>query len=175
MTTKKAILAWVFSVIVSVGLLAVPTRALAHDHDDGGRGDHDRGWHRGWDHHPGWENHRGDRWGRNEDWEDEEEEEEHERGGYYQQPYQYGYQPYGYGFWPRYNYGFRRSGQGMINPRHPGLIWSCDSGGHHCHWSRRYGYSGGYYGNNYGGYGNGYYNNSGGLETLMRPLLGQPY
>lgn len=175
MTTKKAILAWVFSVIVGFGMLAIPSRAMAHDHDDDGWGGHDRGWHRGWDNHPGWENHRGYGWGGNEDEEDEEEEEEHEHEGYYQQPYGYGYQPYGYG--RRYGYGLPRNGAGMVNPRHPGLVWACDGDGHHCHWARRYGYNGSYYGNNYGGYGNGYYGNApmGGLGTLLGPLLGQSY
>jgi hypothetical protein len=202
--TKKAILAWVFSVIVSVGMLAIPGRALAHDHDggEGGWHGHDRGWHRGWDNHSGWGNQRGRGWGGDED---EEEEEEHEHRGYYQQPYGYGYQPYGYGYQAPYQYGYGRrrygyrlpsNGAGMVNPRHPGLVWSCDSQGHHCHWARRYGYNNtypqgalnpfafngayngnGYYGNNYGGYGNGYYGNApmGGLGTLLGPLLGQPY
>ena len=178
MISKKAILAWVFSAIVSVGMLAIPGRALAHDHDEdhdgeGWRG-HDRGWHRGWDDNRGWNNYRGQNWGENED---EEEEEEHENGGYYQRPHGYGYQPYGYGYRQRYGYGFPRNGAGMVNPRHPGLIWACDSQGHHCHWARRYGYNGGYYGNNDGGYGNGYYGNQqmGGLGTLLGPLFGQPY
>jgi len=202
-TTKKAILAWVFSVIVSVGILAIPSRALAHDHDcDGGHG-HDHGWHRGWDHHSGWDNQRGRGWSGNED--EEEEEEEHEHGGYNQQPYGYGYQPYGYGYQAPYQYGYGRrygyrrpsNGAGMVNPRHPGLVWSCDAQGHHCHWARRFGYNNyrypranlnpfafnsayngnGYYGNNYGGYGNGNYGNApiGGLNTLLGPLFGQPY
>lgn len=194
MTTKKAILAWIFSVIVSVGMFAIPGRALAHDHDgDGGRG-HDHGWHRGWDKHSGWDNHRGRGWGEDE----EEEEEEHEHQGYYQQPYGYGYgTPYGYGYRQRYGYGIPRNGQGMVNPRHPGLVWACDSDGHHCHWARRSGYNNyrypgtgvnpfafngayngnGYYGNNYGGYGNGYYGNApmGGLGSMLGPLFGQPY
>ena len=195
MITKEAILAWIFSAIVSVGMLAIPSRALAHDHDGDGEGwhSHDRGWHRGWDNHPGWDNHRGYGWGGNED---REEEEEDENGGYYQQPYGYGYQqPYGNGYRPRYGYGFPRNGAGMVNPRHPGLIWACDGQGHHCHWVRRGynyrrpqmginpfafggGYNGnGYYGNNYGGYGNGNYGNApmGGLGTLLGPLFGQPY
>jgi hypothetical protein len=181
-------------------MLAIPNRALAHDHDgDGGHG-HDRGWHRGWDNHHGWENHRGRGWGGDED---EEEEEEHEHEGNYQQPYGYGYQPYGYGYQAPYRYGYGQrygnrlpsNGAGMVNPRHPGLAWACDSQGHHCHWARRSGYNNyrypqsnlnpfafngayngnGYYGNNYGG--NGYNGNApmGGLGTMLGPLFGQPY
>ena|SRR5712671_3097924 len=207
MITKKAILAWVFSAIMSVGMLSIPSRALAHDHDRDGNGKgwhgHDRGWHRGWEKHGGWDNHRGRGWGGNED---EEEEEEHEHQGYYRQPYGYRYQqqpyrysypaPHRYGYRQRYGYGIPRNGAGMINPRHPGLIWACDSQGHHCHWARRYGYNNsypqtglnpfafngayngngnGYYGNNYAGYGNGYYGNQpmGGLGALLGPMFGQ--
>jgi hypothetical protein len=70
----------------------------------------------------------------------------------------------------------------MVNPRHPGLVWACDSQGHHCHWARRYGYNNynNGYGNNYGNYGNGYYggnngyygNSMGGLGSLLGPLFG---
>ena len=154
MITKKAILAWVFSAMMSIGMLAIPSRALAHDHDRDGDGKgwhgHDRGWHRGWDKHGGWDDHRGRGWGGHED---EEEEEEHEHRGYYRQPYGYRYQqpygysypaPYRYGYGQRYGYGIPRNGAGMINPRHPGLIWACDSQGHHCHWARRYGYNNSY-------------------------------
>jgi hypothetical protein len=169
--SKKAIIAGVFSAIIGVGMLAMPVKAMARDWDhdgDGGRHEnHDNGRHNGWYNqgggNNGWYNHRG---------QNEEEEEEHEGRGYYQQPrYGYGYQEpedegYGYGrqFLPR-------NGAGMVNPRHPGLAWACDSQGHHCHWARRAGYGNGYYGNTgYGNYGNnGYYGNSplGGLGSLL--------
>jgi hypothetical protein len=178
--SKKAIVAWVFSAIVSVGMLVMPGRALAHDWgDDGGwrHQQHDNGWHEGWS------NHRG---------EDAEEGEEHDGRRYYQQqPYNYGYQQNededeGYGYGNGYNgYGRQllpRNGQGRVNPRHPGLVWSCDSQGHHCHWARRYGYGqsgvnpyGGYYGNS--GYGNSYYRNNGYYGSPLgglRSLLGIP-
>lgn len=166
MISKKAIMVGLFSAIVGVGMLAMPVRAMAHDWDhdgDGGRhGHHDNGNHNGWYNHGG---------------NDEEEEEEHENRGYYQQPsYNYGYQQpwndeeedenegYGYSYGNRYRY--PTNGQGMISRRNPGLVWSCDSQGHHCHWARRSGYGA------YNPYGNGYYGNSGysplgGLGSLL--------
>ena len=184
MISKKAIIAWVFSAIVGVGMLAMPARALAHDwgHDGGGwrHQRHDNGLHRGW------YNHRG---------EGEEEEEGHEGGGYYQQPYGYGYgnqEPdgdEGYG-WNRPGYGYNSNGwlNGRVNPRHPGVYWACDSQGHHCHWARRFGAGYGYrypqtginpgfgYGGGYNGYNPNYGNNPamGGLGALVGPLLGVP-
>lgn len=179
MSWKKAMVLWVFSAVVSVGMLATPNRALAHgwDHDgDGWRHQgHDNGRHEGWDNHHDRDRH-----------ENEEEEEEHEHQGYYQHPYGYG------SGWNRPNYGSRWNGSnnGRSNPRHPGVMWACDSNGHHCHWARRPGYSSAYpqigpnpyalggpyggsggYGNDY--YGNGYYGNSsmGGLDSLLGPLL----
>ncbi len=204
MISKKSIVAWVFSAIVSVGMFAVPGRALAedwghghgwHHSDDGG------GWH-GWDNH-----HRDDQCA---------------RPGYrpqaygYRRPYaqgwnmpayNYGQQGYGYNYnQPAYGYNYNQpaygynnyrpgyglpaDGQGMIDRRHPGLMWTCDSGGHHCHWAPRFGYGansrtglnpfaygglnngyngGRYYGNNYA---NGYYGNSG-MGSLLGPLFGQ--
>src|SRR5260221_13774366 len=72
MLSKKAIMLWVFSTIISVGMLAIPNRALAHgwDHDgaDGRHQGHDNGRHEGWYKHHG------------HDW-DEDEEEEQEHGG----------------------------------------------------------------------------------------------
>jgi hypothetical protein len=211
--SKKAIIAGVLSAIVSVGMLAMPSRALAHDwnHDgDWHHAQHDDGWHHDNDGRSDWFNQH--RWG-----------EEHQR---YQQPYaqqpyanRYGYgQPNnpGYG-WnaPAYNYNqrgygnyynqplygsnsYRRNipanGQGMIDPRHPGLMWTCDSDGHHCHWGRRPGYGSNYpqtglnpyaYGNGYNGYNrNGYYGNNGNyangyygnspdaLGSMLGPLFG---
>ena len=188
MISKKAILAWVFSAIVSVGMLAMPGRALAGDRDHDGDGwrhqqRHDNGLHRG-----GY-NHRGG---------DGDEEEEDEGGGYYQQPYGYGHgepdgdEGYG-GNQPDYGSTWNGSSNGWVNRRHPGLVWACDSHGHHCHWARRYGsgyrypqtglnpfaFGGanngnGYYGNNNSNYGNGNYGNSslGGLGSLLGPLFG---
>lgn len=183
MISKKALIAWIFSAIVGLGMLAMPARALAHDWDHDGDGGgwrhprHDNGLHRGW------YNHRG-----------EAEEEEHEGGGYYRQPYGYGYgygnqEPdgdEGYG-WNRPGYGYNWNGSlnGMVNPRHPGLYWACDSQGHHCHWARRAGVGYRYRYPQYGvnpqyGYGSGYnpyYGNNpamGGLGSLVGPLLGVP-
>jgi hypothetical protein len=178
MISKKAIFAGIFSVLVGIGMLVMPTGAMAHDrdHDGGGWGHrhHDNGRHLGWN------KHRGD-------------DDDYRGGGYYQQPNNYGYQqPYRYGRGDNdgdegYRYGNGRrsngwNGNGMVSRRHPGLIWACDSQGHHCHWARRYGSNyryNGYYGNN--GYGNGYYGNNGyygsplgGLGALVGPLLGGP-
>jgi hypothetical protein len=180
MLSNKAVMLWVLSVIISLGMLFVPNAALAHGRD------HDRDdWHHQWHdngHHEGWYNHHGH------DWHENEEEEEHEHRGYYQHPY-----PYGYGSgWTRPNYGSRWNGpvNEWNNSRHPGLMWACDSHGHHCHWARRLGYSSAYpqggpnpyafdgsygeypsYGNPY--YGNEYYGNysMGGLDSLLGPLL----
>jgi len=209
--SKKTIATWVFSAIVSVGMFAVPGRALA----DGW--DHGHGWHHaanegGWH---GWDNHR--------------RADEFARPGYrppaygygYRQPYNpgwippvsnygapaYGYnsysQPaYGYNNYsqPAYGYnnygsglGIPADGQGMTDPRHPGLVWTCNSGGHHCHWTARPGYRansralvnpnaygrvnngynlGRYSSNN--NYANGYYGNSqAGRGPLLGPLFGQ--
>jgi hypothetical protein len=170
--SKKAIIAGIFSAIVGVGMLAMPVRAMAHEwnHDgDGTRHEHhDNGRHSGWFNHGGgnngWFDHHadGDRYSQS-------------QRPYYPTPaYGYGYgnhpQPYvnnyGYGYGNGYGYGRQavpRNGEGMIDPRDPNLIWSCDSQGHHCHWAPRYGSNygngNGYYGNN--GYGNSYYGNNG--------------
>jgi len=186
--SRKAILAGLFSAVVGIGMLAMPVRAMAHgwDHDgDGARHEHhDNG------NHNGWYNHRGD-------------EGRYQHRGYYapNQSYRYGYNHEpdaddygygngyygnGYGYGNRYGYGngygYPSNGQGMVNPRHPGLIWACDSDGHHCHWASRTAYNygqtglnpfGSYYGNNgygYNGYGNGYgngYSPLGGLGSLL--------
>jgi hypothetical protein len=183
MISKKAIWAGIFSAIVGIGMLAMPVKAMAHDWDhdgDGWRHEHrDNGQHSGWYNHGGGNNsrfnHRGD------------EKEEHEERGYYQQPYHYGYghnhEPDADDYGHRgYGYGYGRqslpsNGQGMVNPRNPALVWSCDSHGHHCHWTPRYGYGvnpNGGYGDN-SGYGNDYYGNNGyygspldGLGSLLR-------
>jgi hypothetical protein len=178
MISKKAIIALVVAAIVGVGTLAIPARALAHgwDHDgDGWRHQrHDNGLHRGWYKHRG-----------------EDEEEEHEGGGYYRQPYGNGYgEPDGDEGYPRNlpNYGYNSNGSinGMVNPRHPGLYWACDSQGHHCHWARRSGATYRYRqtrvnpGYPYGGWYNGYNTPYGsgatmnGLGTLVGPLLTAP-
>ena len=165
MISKKTILAGIFSAIVGVGMLAIPVKAIAHDwnHDgDGGRHEHhDNGNHNGWYNHGdrnnwgggnnGWYNRRG-----------EDEEEEHERRGDYRQPYNYGYYQHEN---EDEGYGYPANGQGMISRAHPGLMWTCDSQGHHCHWARRPGYS--YYGNGFNG-NNGYYTSPlGGLGSLF--------
>ena len=179
MISKTTIIAGLFSVILGIGMLAMPVRAMAHDWDQDGDGvRHDNGRHNGWYNHGGgnngWDNNRG---------EDEDEEEEQEGRVYYQQPsYGYGYQDpedesYGYG----YGYGKQlvpRNGQGMIDPRNPSLVWSCDSQGHHCRWARRYGSNYGYGNGYYGNSGNGYYGNNGyyGSNPLggLGALLGVP-
>ncbi len=210
MISRKAFLAWVFSAVVGAGTVAMPGAALAHDwdhhHDGENHAQHDNGWHKGWR-----DNHR---WA-----------EEHPHPGYYQQPYTnndcyrrpytapyrstppaYSYNQPGYGYnyaQPGYGYNYARpgygvpsNGQGMVSPNHPGLMWTCDSDGHHCHWAARPGYSSAYprtslnpfaYGSGYNGYnGNGYssYNNSNyangyygnspmdGLGSLLGPMFG---
>jgi hypothetical protein len=164
---------------IGVGISAVPAIALAHDRDHDGDGwhhRHDNGWHNGWHKH------------HDRDWdEDREEEEEHEYRGYQQPSYRYGYgQPYGYGYGPWSRDGIRTNGlNGRLNPRHPGLVLACDSGGHHCKWERRASYSyrypqtrmnpaafsGGY---NQSPYDNGYYGYSpmDNFAPVLGPLLG---
>jgi len=186
--SKKAIIALVFSAAVGVGMLASPSRALAHDNDgDGnGGGSHHQQWHHDNGQHRGWSNHRDN---------DGDSLRSYNRrsygngygygygNGYGQEPdaddgYGYGYgsnQPnYGYQQ-PRYRYNYPSNGAGIVNRRNPNLVWTCDSQGHHCHWARRYGNNGfnsglnpfafnGYnsgYGSNYGNYGNGYSGNNG--------------
>jgi hypothetical protein len=132
---------------------------MAHDWDHDGDGwrheQHDHGWYK----------HHGD------DDEDEEEEEEHEGRdyrpfyGYHQEP---GADDFGYGYGSR---GYGWNGSGMVNRRHPGLIWACDSQGHHCRWVRRYGWNRGYGERYYGN--NGYYGTNSPLGGLG-PLLGIP-
>jgi len=164
-------------------MLAMPAKALAHDWDHNGNGRHheyhDSGHNNGWFQH-----HRA--------------EQQSQARGYYQPPhYAYGYQQqpryaygnlppsYGYNYQPpRYGYGYQQpeyegygrqsgipaNGDGMVSERHPGLVWSCDSQGHHCHWTGRgssaYGYPqtglnwGSLFGNNNGYGNNGYYGNS---------------
>ncbi len=201
MISKKAIIAWVFSAVVGVGMLASPRRALAHDHDgDGnGGGGHHQQWHHDNGQHRGWFNHQnndgdenrgynqryyGNRYGYGNGYGYGNQEPDDDDGGYgWNQP-SYGYRQPGYGYNnPRSNW----NGAGMVNPRHPGLVWACDSQGHHCHWARRYGYNSGLspfalngLGNNYGNNGNGYYggnngyygNSMGGLGSLLGPLFG---
>jgi hypothetical protein len=195
--SKKTIIAGIFSTIIGVGMLAMPVRAMAHDWNHGGgwghgkgawgRGHRDNGNHFGWYNHGpqnnGWYNRGGDG------------DEGYRGSGYYGQPnYGYGYgggdgdeddgggygNGYGYGGgYGNYGGGYGRAfGGAMVNPRHPGLMWACDSQGHHCHWAQRPGYGygqaglnplGGYYGNNgygYNGYGNGY-SPLGGLGSLF--------
>jgi hypothetical protein len=178
---KKAIVAGIFSAIIGVGMLAMPVKAMArdwdHDGDSGRHEHHDNGRHNGWSNYGGgngWTNQRGDNDG---------DERSYRGRGYYQQPgYGYRHEPdaddygYGNGYGNSYGYGGRNNGwngNGMVSRRHPGLVWSCDSQGHHCQWAQRGGY--GYpqtglnpfdgnngYGNGYGNnsYGNGYYGNS---------------
>jgi hypothetical protein len=209
--SKKTIAAWVFSAIVSVGMFAVPGKALANDWD------HGHGWHHavnegGWH---GWDNHR--------------RADECARPGYRPPVYGYGYQrsynqgwvppvsdynapaygynnysqpAYGYNNYSQPTYGYNNygsglgipaDGQGMVDPRHPGLVWTCNSGGHHCHWTPRPGYRANSralgnpfaYGNLNNGrnlgryssannYANGYYGNSqAGMGSLLGPLFGQ--
>jgi hypothetical protein len=190
--SKKAIIAGVFSAIVGVGMLAMPASALAHDWDHNGNGwhheHHDSGRNNNWfrhddNHNNGWFDHR-------------RAEQQQQARGYYQPPnYGYGYQqpryPYGnppprYGYnyqTPGYGYGYQQpgyegygtrqygipsNGNGMVSERHPGLAWTCDSDGHHCHWAARgsssYGYPqtglGSIFGNNSGYGNNGYYGNN---------------
>src|SRR5258708_3432627 len=109
---RKRILAGILAVMINLSM-ALPMRASA-DWDDHYHGDHHR------DHHE-W------RWERDHD---------HYRAYQYAPPPAYSYNPGN-----RYGYrGYRaipENGEGMVNPRHPGLIWSCDSDGHHCNWARR--------------------------------------
>jgi hypothetical protein len=199
MISKKAILAWVFSAAIGVGMFASPNRALAHDNDGdgGGRGhqqwQHDNGQHRGWSNHRDndGDEHRsynqrsyGNNYGYGNGYGNGNREPDADDGYGWNQP-NYGYRQ------PRYGYNYPSNGAGMVNRRNPNLVWTCDSQGHHCHWARRYGFNGsglnpfafnGYnnsYGNNYGNYGNGYYGgnnggygNSGGLGSLLGPLFG---
>jgi hypothetical protein len=184
--SKNAIVAWVFSATVGVGMLVMPAKAMAHDWDHVGdvtrHEHHDHDWHNDFFHHRA--------------------EEQSESRGYYRQPprytydnprYGYGYQPRRYGYrdrWPRYeNYAIPANGQGMVDPRRPSLVWACDPQGHHCHWARRFGSNGystglnpGAFGGNGNGYGNnyanGYYANDGynspmdGLGSLIEPMFG---
>jgi hypothetical protein len=201
MISKKAIIAWVFSAVVGVGMLASPSRALAHDHDgdgDGGGGHHqqlhhDNGQHRGWYNHQNNEtrgyNQRyyGNGFGSGNGYSYGNQEPDGDDGYGWNQP-NYNYRQPGYG------YNYPSNGAGMVNRRNPNLVWACDSQGHHCHWARRYGYNGynsglnpfafnganNGYANNYGNYGNGYYggnngnygNSMGGLGSLLGPLFG---
>jgi hypothetical protein len=199
MISKKAIVAWVFSAVVGVGMLASPSRALAHDHDGDGDGrghqqwHHDNGQHRGWDNHRGHDGdeHRsynqrpyGNGWGYRNGYGYRNHEPDRDEG--------YGWNQRGYGYrQPSYNY--PANGAGMVNRRNPNLVWTCDSQGHHCRWAQRYGYNnynsglnpfafGGNngYADNYGNYGNGYYggnngysgNSMGGLGSFLGPLFG---
>lgn len=106
---KKRILSGIFALMVGLSM-ALPMRASA-DSDDHYRGDrHRHEWR--WEHH----------------------------NDYYR-AYPYSAPP-AYSYAPGYGYGYRRgyipeNGEGMINPRHPGLFWACDGDGHHCHWARR--------------------------------------
>jgi hypothetical protein len=187
MISQKTILSGFFSLMIGLALLVVPASAMAHDWD------HDSGWHHDNGRHEGWERHqdRGDH-----DW-------DHDRwrgGDYrsYRPNYGYGYhhEPdaddyyrpgYGYnnGFYQRRYYG--RNGAGMINPRHPNLMWACDTQGHHCHWAPRpgaayqspfyprYGYAqpGAEY-SAYDGYNQGYGYGANPLSSVIGPLLGVP-
>ena len=177
MNSKKAIIAWIFSAIVGIGMLVMPTRALAHDWDQD-----DDGWHNGWYNHQG----------------EDEEEDEQENEDYQRPAYGYGYhqEPDADDYYqPGYGSNWNQALNGWANPRHPGLVWVCNSQGHHCRWAQRYGYraplyglnpgyrgydssypySGQYYGNNQY-YGNSQYygSNRGGLGALIGPLLGIP-
>ena len=83
-----------------------------------------------WDDHPHWRHHHGWRWERQHDY---------YRAYPYAAPPAYSYAP-GYAYPNRPYRGYRyipENGEGMVNPRHPGLYWACDSDGHHCHWARR--------------------------------------
>lgn len=177
MITRKALIAGIFSMFVGIGMLAMPVRAMAHDWDHGGdgwrHGHHDNGRHLGWYKHV-----------------DDDDDYGYRGRGYYPPAYGYHQEPdeddYGYG--NGYGYGApngywtgRRwlpaNGNGMVSARNPRAVWTCDSGGHHCHWQRRFGagfptaVNPGYYGN--GNYGNGYY---GGYSPLggLGSLLGIP-
>jgi hypothetical protein len=107
---RKRILSGIFALMIGLSM-ALPMRASA-DWDDHYHGDrHPNAW----------------RW-------------EHYHDYYRAYPYT---APPAYSYAPNYGYGYRRgyipeNGQGMINPRHHGLVWSCDSDGHHCHWARRW-------------------------------------
>lgn len=193
MISKKAIIAWVFSAAVGVGMLAVPSRVLAHDNDGDGRG-HQQ-WQRDNGEHRGWSNHRdndgdehrgynlrpyGNNYGYGNGYRYGNQEPDADDGYGWNQP-NYGYQQ------PRYGYSYPSNGAGMVNRRNPNLVWTCDSQGHHCHWAQRYGSNGfgvnpfafsGYnngYGSGYYGGNSGYYGNSmGGLGSLLGPLFGGP-
>ncbi len=186
MLAKKTIVAAVFSMVVAVAMTALPTRALAHDWDDGGgygqRWQSNPGWNRGWGDHDGWRNRGGDRddwrggpgwqgngWGRG-------DRDGDQGGGWYSRSYGggYGNAPYNRPLIPG-------TVDGMVNPRNPRLRWACDGGGHHCHWAPNpqalggYNYNYGAY-NNQGGYNPGYGQSPalGALGSLAGPLLGMP-
>jgi hypothetical protein len=102
-------------VALTIGLsMALPIRASAD-----------------WDDHPHWRHHHAWRWERQHDY---------YRAYPYAAPPAYSYAP-GYAYPSRPYRGYRyipENGEGMVNPRHPGLYWACDSDGHHCHWARRW-------------------------------------
>ena len=189
MISKKTVLAWVFSGVVGLGMFVMPGKALAHgpDHDRDGwnHSGHDNGRHWGWengrDHH--------------EDWDHDHDEAEQERRNFNNYPsvpqYQYRQPAYGYNN-PAYRYNqpayglnqpaypYSQSGSidGMVNRRHPNLVWTCGSDGHHCHWAQRVG-SNNRYNNRYpqtglnpfalggatNGYSNGYNANGAGYNN----------
>jgi len=185
MIAKKAILSGLFSMMLGAALLAMPARAMAHDWGHGGGGwHHDNGEHRGWNNNYGRGDgdggrggYRGYYGGYNQEGDDGEGENRGYYGGGYQPNYGYGYNQnqdgdeggYGGNWFNRPHYG---SGYGMINRRHPNLMWACDGQGHHCHWAPRgggaYGY--GQPGSLFSGYG---YNQGGSmLGSLVGPILG---
>ena len=107
---RKRILLGIFALTIGLSA-ALPMRASAD-----------------WDDHPHYRHHHEWRW---------EREHDYYRAYPYTVPPAYSYAPgyYSYGYRHRY---IPENGEGMINPRHPNLVWSCDSDGHHCHWARRW-------------------------------------
>jgi len=102
--SKKAIIAWIFSAIVGIGMLALPTRAFAHDWDQD-----DDGWHNSWYNHQG-----------EDEEEDEQENEDYQRPAY---GYRYHQEPDSDDYYqPGYGSNWNQSLNGWANPRHP--AWS---------------------------------------------------
>jgi hypothetical protein len=173
--SKKAILTWVFSAVVGIGMLASASRALAHDHGNSAGGGSHHQQHRGWYNHQSTNI--------NPSYNQRSYANAYGTGNGYSRPngaYGYGWNRPNYSYnQPSYNYSqpnygyYPSNGAGMVNRRNPNLIWVCNSQGHHCHWAQRYGYNSSFspfafngynngYENNYGNYGNGYYGSNNG-------------
>ncbi len=143
MSKRKKLLTGMFALIIGLSVampMASADDAQHHDHDqdhhqtwDNGRNHYRDAHHDRDDHHSAWNW----RW-----------DHDHYTASPYDRPSPYNrpspYEPnYAYGAGQRRPYsrpgraGIPANGQGMVDPRHPGLYWACDSDGHHCHWAPR--------------------------------------